>query len=359
MRGLRPDQDADHVVESSAASPSDRRSARRRFLMQLGLLAGAGILPIAGSFLGKRDAGAAAAPRGRAARLETARPALGTWVRVVAVAETDAQAARGIEGAFAAIARVDQQMSIHRHDSQLARVNAAAGKSTARVDADVVEVVSRALDGARRTAGLYDPTVLPLMRLYGFYHSKRVDFPNDREIAEVLRVTGPNLVVVDRAARTVGLTRRGAALDLGSIGKGWALDRAVDALRAAGLRSALVDVGGNVYAMGSPDGDEPGRDGGWTIGVAHPVTGEVVKRFVLRDGAIATSGNAEQTHLLGAVRVGHLLDARRGRPADGPLSATVRAANGVDSDRGSTVAFLLGPGRTQGFPGILESYFIG
>src|SRR5690242_9340421 len=95
MSGPRPDPDADHVVESSAASPSDRRSARRRFLMQLGLLAGAGILPIAGSFLGRREAGASAAPRARAARLETARPALGTWVRVVAVADTDAQAARG------------------------------------------------------------------------------------------------------------------------------------------------------------------------------------------------------------------------------------------------------------------------
>src|SRR5689334_17580402 len=87
MPGPRTDPAADHVIDSPTASPSDLRSERRRFLMQLGLLAGAGILPIAGSLLGKRDAGVAAAPRARATRLETARPALGTWVRVVAVAD--------------------------------------------------------------------------------------------------------------------------------------------------------------------------------------------------------------------------------------------------------------------------------
>ena len=358
--GHVPDQDTDHVVESASASPSDRR----RFLLQLGLLAGAGVLPLAGGLLsttGLKGSAAAAASGAAATRLETARPALGTWVRVVAVSGDEAKAARGIEGAFAAIARVDRQMSIHRPDSQLARVNAAAGVSAVPVDRDVIDVVERALEGARSTSGLYDPTILPLMRLYGFYDSKRSAFPSDREIAGALHVTGYHVVTVDRGAGTLGLTRRGAALDLGSIGKGWALDRAVDALRAAGIGSALVDVGGNVYAMGTPDaGGAAGPAGeGWVIGVAHPVTGAVVRRFVLRDEAIATSGNAEQTHRLGAAVVGHLLDARRGRPADGPLSATVRARTGVDSDRGSTIAFLLGPGRVASCPGILESQFIG
>ena len=365
--GQLPDRQEHHVVESPAASPSAPRSERRRFLLQLGLLAGAAMLPVAGSLLSKKGAksvvagvaGAAAGPA--ATRLETARPALGTWVRVVAVAGDEAQAARGIEGAFAAIAQVDRQMSIHRPDSQIARVNAAAGISAVAVDRDVIDVVERALEGARLTGGLYDPTILPLMRLYGFYDSKRTAYPSDREIAAALHVTGHQLVAVDRAAGTLGLTRRGAALDLGSIGKGWALDRAVDALRAAGIGSALVDVGGNVYAMGTPEtggASDPAGEG-WVIGVAHPVTGAVVRRFVLREEAIATSGNAEQTHRLGSARVGHLLDARRGRPADGPLSATVRARTGVDSDRGSTVAFLLGPGRADACPGILETQFIG
>lgn len=337
----------DHIVDSPASSPSDPRAARRRFLLQLGLLAGAGVLP----FVGR----AASTGGARPARLETARPALGTWVRVVAVDGDEARAGRGIERAFAAISRVDRQMSIHRSDSQLSRVNAAAGERAFPVDADLLDVVERACDGARRTAGLYDPTILPLMRLYGFYGAKRSRYPSDREIAAALRVTGHHLVSVDRLAGTLGLTRRGASLDLGSIGKGWALDRAIDALRAEGISSGLIDVGGNVYALGVPDEGSVG----WSIGVAHPATGAVDRRFTLRDEAIATSGNAEQSHRIGSAHVGHLLDAQRGRPADGPLSATVRARTGVDSDRGSTVAFLLGPGRFGGFPGALEAHFIG
>lgn len=337
----------DHIVESPATSPSEPSAARRRFLIRLGLLAGAGVLPFAGR--------AASMGRGRPTRLETARPALGTWVRVAAVDGDEARAARGIERAFGAISRVDRQMSIHRTDSQLSRVNAAAGERAVTVDADVLDVVERALDGARRTAGLYDPTILPLMRLYGFYGSRRTRFPSDREIVAALRVTGHDLVTIDRAAGTLALSRRGASLDLGSIGKGWALDRAIDALRAEGISSGLVDVGGNVFALGVPDEGSAG----WSIGVAHPATGAVDRRFTLRDEAIATSGNAEQSHRLGSAFVGHLLDARRGRPADGPLSATVRARTGVDSDRGSTVAYLLGPGRFGGFPGALEAHFIG
>ncbi len=337
----------DHIVDSPASSASVPRAARRRFLVQLGLLAGAGVVP----FMSR----AVSAKSARPTRLETARPALGTWIRVVAVDGDESRAARGIERAFAAISLVDRQMSIHRDDSQLSRVNAAAGVRAVSVEAALLDVVERACDGARRTAGVYDPTVLPLMRLYGFYDAPRSRFPSDREIADALHRTGHHLVVVDRTAGTVGLTRRGAGLDLGSIGKGWALDRAIDALRAEGISSGLIDVGGNVYAMGVPDE----HAAGWSIGVAHPVTGAVDRRFTLRDEAIATSGNSEQTHRLGAALVGHLLDARGGRPAKGPLSATVRARTGVDSDRSSTVAFLLGPGRFRGFPGALEAHFIG
>lgn len=319
--------------------------ARRRFLAQLGLLAGVGAFA---PFL--RSGGA---PKRQ--RLELSRPALGTWVRVVVQSEDATWAHRAAEAAFAAIRLVDAQMSIHRPDSQLARVNALAGASTSKVDVAVLDVVGIACDSARRTHDLYDPTVLPLMKLYGFYDAQRSGFPTDREIAQTLDVMGHRQVIMDREAGTLGLAKAGAALDLGSIGKGWALDRAVDAIRAAGVTSALVDVGGNVYALGAPEEDAPG----WTVGVVHPVTGKLDRTFLLRDMAVATSANNEQNHMLGEVRVGHLLDARRGRPANSHLSASVTARTGVQSDMLSTVAFLLGPDKFRGFHGAMESHFIG
>lgn len=319
--------------------------SRRRFLVGLGLLAGAA----AGTPMLERFA------RRRRQRVDVTRTMLGTSVRILVQDEDDRLAQQAIDRAFAAIERVDHQMSIHRADSQIAHVNAAAGERAVAVDADVLDVVERACATSRRSAGDYDVTVLPLMRLYGFYQSLRTSYPSDREIAAVLDRMGPDQVLVDRTAGTLALATRGAALDLGSAGKGWAVDRAVDVLRREGVTSALVDVGRNVYGLGVP---EEGAEG-WSVGVIHPVTGASDRVFVLRDAAVATSGNHEQTHVLGGARVGHLLDARIGRPAAEHLSASVVARTGTDSDIGSTTAFLVGPGRLTELPEHLGVHFIG
>jgi thiamine biosynthesis lipoprotein len=319
--------------------------SRRRFLAGLGVIAGAGAL---GPLIARSRAEAAS-------HVEVTRPALGTWVRVVARDPDRARASRAIERAFAAISEVDAQMSIHRADSQLARVNRAAGAAEVSVDPALLEVVGLARDAAARSGGVYDPTILPLMRLYGFYGDRETPLPDDRAIARTLERVGHRAIALDRARGTLGLERSHAALDLGSIGKGWAVDRAADALRREGIRSGLVDVGGNVFGLGVP---EPGA-AGWSIGLFHPVTQRLEHTFVLRDAAVATSANTEQYRILSGLRVGHLFDARRGRPASGHLSATVQARSGVESDVGSTAAFLLGPSAFTGWPGIQTARFLG
>ena len=321
---------------------------RRRFLAGLGVMA-AGAL--CSPLLSRVRAGGVTS-------VEMERPALGTWVRIVARSDEPERAERALERAFQAIALVDRQMSIHRADSQLARVNRAAGIAPVPVDEAVLEVVSRARARAERSQGVYDPTVLPLMRLYGFYGAGQNRYPDDREIATALERVGWRHVAMDRAAGTLALTRRGAGLDLGSIGKGWAVDQAVAALRAEGITSGLVDVGRNVYGLGTPQGFA-GSAAGWPVGVVHPATGAVEHVFTLRDQAVATSGNAEQHHRQGGVMVGHLMDARHGRPASGPLSATVLARTGTDADGVSTVAFLLGAESLRGWPEPLAVHVIG
>jgi thiamine biosynthesis lipoprotein len=233
-------------------------------------------------------------------------------------------------------------------------VNRAAGGAPVGVDADVIEVVERACAVAARSGGAYDPTVLPLMNLWGFYRA-RESYPGDREISAALERVGYAGVTADRAAGTLALGRPGMGLDLGSIGKGWALDRAVDALREHGIRHAMVDVGGNVYGLGVPSDDAEG----WSIGVIHPVSHAVERVFVLRDAAVATSGNTEQFRVLSGTRVGHLFDARRGRPAEGHLLASVEAATGTESDVLSTAAFLLGPSAFGAWPGARAIHFVG
>ncbi len=327
---------------------SGRTLTRRKFLTSLGILAGAGAAaPLLRGFPSHFSSSSET--------FEAGRPALGTWVRISVHNSDPQRARRAVERAFAAIRRVDEQMSVHRADSQLFRTNAAAGRSAVAVDPAVIDVISIAKDAARRSEGVYDPTILPLMRLYGFYDSGKCRYPTDREIAAALDATGWDRVRVDPAAGTVALARAGMALDLGSIGKGWALDRAVDALKAEGIQTALVDIGGNIHGLGAPLRSPEG----WNVGVTHPVTGRLVRTFVLKDTSVATSGNAEQSRVLGGVRVGHLFDARRGRPANGHLSASVQARTGVESDYLSTVAYLLGPDRFHGWPEAMSAHFAG
>lgn len=331
------------------------QAGRRRFLGLAALVTGGTALAIVRPGFQAPGLKVPGAKAPQARRLESSRPALGTWMRVVVSDHDPRRAERAVEGAYRAVRQVDEQMSIHRVDSQVSRVNAAAGRAAVRVDAALVDVVERACAMASRTNGLYDPTVLPLMKLYGFYHSGRTAWPTDREIAQALDRTGWRHVRVDRLGSRVGLDRAGMALDLGSIGKGWALDRAVDAIRAEGIESALVDLGGNVYALGAPDDDASG----WSIGIPHPVTGRIERVLTLKDRAVATSNDTLQHHRLGRFEVGHHLDARRGRPSGEHKSATVVAKSGLASDVHSTVAYLLGPSGFHGFPEILETCFLG
>jgi thiamine biosynthesis lipoprotein len=330
------------------------QAGRRRFLGLAALLSGGAALAVVrpNSIPGL---GSLTGTPARVRRLESSRPALGTWMRVVVNDHDPKRAERAIEGAFRAVRLVDGQMSIHRPESQVSRVNAAAGRGSVRVDPALLDVVDRATAMARRTNGLYDPTVLPLMKLYGFYRSGRTAWPSDREIAATLDRTGWRHVRLNRAAGTLGLAREGVALDLGSIGKGWALDRAVDAIRAEGVTSALVDLGGNIYALGAPDDDAAG----WSVGIPHPESGKIERVLTLRERAVATSNDREQHHRLGRFEIGHHLDARRGRPSGGHKSATVIAKTGLESDVHSSVAYLLGPSGFHGFSEIQESFFLG
>ncbi len=331
----------------STAAPSPA-GGRRRFLTALGALSGAALFgPLVCTGLSRRGTRTPV-------RLETSRAGLGTWIRIVAQHADGSRAERATARAFAAITAVDAQMSIHRSDSELSRVNRMAGREPVAVSAGLRTVVRLAREASLATNGVYDPSVLPLMRLYGFYHSGRTHLPTDRERAAALASLGARHILIDDAAGTIGLAKAGAALDLGSIGKGFALDQAVAALRAEGITSGLIDIGRNVYALGSPSPDSPG----WNIGVLHPETGDVTRVLTLNDMAVATSSNAEQSVMLDGQHVGHLLDASSGLPAHARRSATVTARTGITSDTGSTLAFLLGRDGTASLKDITSVEFI-
>ncbi len=249
------------------------------------------------------------------------------------------EATLAANAAFAAIEGVDRVMSIHRPDSDISRVNQGAGAETVTVHPMLTSVLQLASRMNDLSGGAYDVTCLPLMRLYGFYDSGRNHIPSDREVLRILDGVGQRYVAVDSVTHTVGLTRVGAGIDLGSIGKGYAVDCAADTLRAHDIRHASIDAGGNIYAMG----DASGQEAGWRAAIRNPVKPNAYfETIILKDEAVATSGNYEQSIVLDGRKVGHLFDLRNGHPANGRLSTTVVARSAALSDALSTTLYVLG-----------------
>ncbi len=242
--------------------------------------------------------------------------------------EPDARGA--LDGAFEAMERVDREMA-RRPDTPLGELNR---EGRARVSESMYAVVASAVGWARRTAGAFDPTVAPLLDLWDIPSGPHPP-PSPGALAEVLGRTGWHRVRLDEEGRWVDLG--GTEIDLGGIAKGYAIDRAVEALRSAGARDFLVDAGGDLYLAGTKGGRP------WRIAIQHPRADRYLRIVEPLEGALVTSGDYERFFEWDGQRFHHILDPRTGEPARGCQSVTVWAPAAVDADALATAVFVLGP----------------
>ncbi|MEX0892279.1 MAG: FAD:protein FMN transferase [Gemmatimonadota bacterium] len=302
--------------------------ARRRILVLLTALPLAALAGCAG------DAAPATPPP-----LRQSWTVMGTTLEISAWDADTARARAGMAAARAAVFRVDTLMSLWLPASDLSAVNRRAGTDTLTVvDPETAAVLQAALEWAARSDGAFDPTVGPLVDVWGFYTGQgRLPPPSVLDAARAL--VGWEQVAFDPADHTVRLPAAGMRLDLGGIAKGWAVDRCAAVLEEAGVPTAMVDLGGNVRAYGAP----PARDH-WRVGVRDPRrTSELLAVLEVTGGAVATSGDYERFFVHEGVRYAHILDPRTGTPARGTAGTTAVAATGLEADVLSTVLFLLGP----------------
>jgi thiamine biosynthesis lipoprotein len=270
-----------------------------------------------------------------------ARPAMGTTVEVFLYAPNSGRAAELLEAAFEEIERVEAALSNYRPSSELSRINAAAAAAPITTDPEVFGLIERALDHSRRTEGAFDVTVGPLVKAWGFFRGTG-HYPSDDELADARARSGWMHVDLDETTRSVRFLTPGLELDLGGIGKGWALDCAAETLRRHGVSAALLGAGqSSYYAIGAPPGA-----GGWPIRVTDPQdTTRTLSTALLRDQALSTSGSGEQWFELGRRRYSHIIDPRTGHPVSGMVQVTLTAPTATDSDALSTAMFVLGPER--------------
>jgi thiamine biosynthesis lipoprotein len=274
---------------------------------------------------------------------------MGTTVEIYLYAADSRQAGALFDAAFEEIERVEATLSTYRPTSEISRINARAGIEAVTTDPEVFELIESALSYSRCTDGAFDITVGALREAWGFFRGAG-RYPTDAELDRARQDAGWRNVALDSADRTIRFLKPGLELDLGAIGKGYALDRAAVVLRANGVDRALLGAGQSSYlALGAPPGEI-----GWEVKVTlpddlHPGGTEqqerVLSKVLLHDASLSTSGSSEKLFELEGRRYSHIIDPRTGRPATGMIQVTVVAPNAAESDALSTSAFVLGERR--------------
>ncbi len=286
----------------------------------------------------------AASCTGGADVLELRGRTMGTTYSIKAVGGDPARLRRPVDEV---LAEIDAKFSTHRQDSEIARCNAHRGAEPFQASAAFAALLRQALAVAERTDGAFDPTVLPLVELWGLKGGAPRQ-PQADEIAAALARVGHGKVTVGDGDR-VHKAAPEVALDFDGIAPGLAVDRLVDALRAVGVTAVMVEIGGEVRCAGSkPDGSA------WQIGIERPPLRDEEPRdlaevVAVRDFALATSGSYRKFVEAGGRRVHHILDPRTGRNADNDVvSASVRASTCALADALATAFMVLGPDRADG-----------
>lgn len=244
------------------------------------------------------------------------------------------------EEAIREIQALDRQLSLYRDDSDVREINVVAGERPVPLEPRLFALLQRAAELSRQTEGAFDPTVGPLLRTWGFAgEGGRV--PAEAEIAAALGAVGVRHLEFDPEAGTLRYGRPGMMLDLGAIGKGYAIERAVEVLRDLELECGLLHGGtSSVYALGAP----PGAPAGWKVAIRHPTVPErQIAETVLRDRALGVSAPHGRFFTHGSERYGHVIDPRTGVPTRAALLSAVLADNPTEADALSTALLTLGP----------------
>lgn len=277
---------------------------------------------------------AVAAGRGAPAGSHAVRYLMGTWCDLSGAADAGAA-----EAAFQEIARLERILSNWDATSEVSSLNADAGRGPRRVSRDLAAVVGEAADLCVASGGAFDPTVGSLVHAWGFDTESPAPPSREREGEAAARV-GCGRVTVRLHPPSIALAAR-TRIDLGGIGKGYAVDRALAVLRARGVTRAKLDFGSSSLGF-------LGRvDGGWPVVVADPRDrARPLLSFRVDRGAVASSGQSERSFVHGGRRYGHIFDPRTGAPVDTPLRlVTVIAPKASTADAVSTALFVMGVDR--------------
>lgn len=272
--------------------------------------------------------------------------ALGTIVRLSVWSKDEGQADAALANTAAAIARYESLFSANIASSDVSRANSAVGRD-ARVSAETAELMSKAIEIANMTGGAFDPAIGAVVKLWGI-GTDRARVPADTEIAAALKeVNYKKIKTEHRGEKYLLSSGNGQKIDLGGIAKGYIADRLAELLRSEGIKSAIVDLGGNLEVVGSQPKGRP-----WRLGIQDPLKprGEYFAVADVTDSSVVTSGPYERYFEKDGVRYHHIFDPSTGRPATSDLSSvTIIDRDSAMADALCTALFVMGRRRAEEF----------
>lgn len=290
-------------------------------------------------------AGAPVDPPGVADRylVKLARRAMACQFEVFLNAGQYGQGARTALAGLDLVEELEAQLSVFRESSEVSHVNRQAAAGPVAVESRLFDLFVECGRLHVETGGVFDITSGPLSKAWGF--SRRAGaIPTDDELAAARQCVGARHVRLDAETRSIAFDRPAVEINLGAIGKGYAIDRCGELCLSAGVENYLWHGGqSSALARGARAGDEA-----WTVGLRHPLRPDrLLARIRLRNAALGTSGAGAQFFRHGGRRYGHILDPRTGWPASGVFSCTVVAPTAALADAFSTAFYILGPERAQ------------
>jgi thiamine biosynthesis lipoprotein len=258
---------------------------------------------------------------------------------VIKVTLYDHQSDEVMDKVFDKLKEIDDIVSINKKGTEIDEVNKNAGIKPAKMSDTSFDIISSGLKYSKLSNGDYDITVGPLVKLWsiGLPEAK---VPTQDEIDNAKKLIDYDKVQINEDTKEVYLEEKGMMLDLGSIAKGYAADEAVRVLKEAGVKRAIVDLGGNIFAMGSKSEDK-----GWTIGIQDPVElrGNALGSLEVKNKTVVTTGIYERFIEKDGVKYHHILNPETGYPYDTNISGiSIIADKSIDADALSTLIFTKG-----------------
>jgi FAD:protein FMN transferase len=261
---------------------------------------------------------------------------MGTLVEIT-VEEFDKDLAqKAINKSFNEMSRLEKIMSSYLPDSELSKFNSLAGEEVkVSVSPDLLKVIKRGVYWGKLSNGAIDISIGPAIKLWEF-NSERPIVPDKKNLVGAAKFINYKDIIIE--ANSISLKKKGMSLNLGAIGKGFAVDQAIRELKKIGIKSGLINAGGDLRAFGLITGRRP-----WHIGIQHPRKPEqIIISLDIKDTGVATTGDYQRYFIKNKARYHHILNPKNGWPSNKTISATVVADTVMDADALSTALFILG-----------------